>query len=54
MNFKEYVKAKKALTEGKASGEDGITPEILKRCNMDDIILECCNIALSNGNEASD
>ena len=53
-NKEEYVKAKKTLTEGKASGEDGITPEILKRCNLDDIILEFCNIALTNGNERPD
>ncbi len=46
------MKAKKALTEGKACGEDSITPEILKRCNLDDIILEFCNIALSSGDEA--
>jgi hypothetical protein len=53
-NMEEYVKAKKALTEGKASGEDGIASEILKRCNMDDIILEFCNIVLSNGKEATE
>ena len=53
-NVEEYVKAKKALTEGKASGEDGITPEILKRCNIDDIILEFCNTAMSGGNDAPD
>ena len=44
----EYAKAKKTLTEGKSCGEDGITPEILKRCDLDSIILKFCNIALSN------
>ncbi len=53
-DMEEYTKAKKSLTEGKACGEDGITPEILKRCNLDDIILEFCNIALSNGEKAPD
>jgi hypothetical protein len=28
--MEEYVRAKKALTEGKSCGEDGITPEILE------------------------
>ncbi len=31
--MEEYLKAKKSLTEGKACGEDGIPPEILKPCN---------------------
>ena len=53
-DMEEYTKAKKSLTEGKACGEDGITPEILKRCNLDDIILEFCNITLSSGDEAPD
>ncbi len=48
MLTKNGLKAKKTLTEGKACGEDGITPEILKRCNLDSIILEFCNIALSD------
>jgi hypothetical protein len=51
-NIEEYVKAKKALTEGKPSGEDGITPEILKKCYMDDITHEFCNIAMTIGKEA--
>ena len=32
-----------------AGGEDGIVPEILKRCNIDDIVLENCNRDLENG-----
>ena len=50
-DLEEYEKAKKALVEGKSNGEDGITPEMLKRCNMDDIILDFCNDALMNGNK---
>ncbi len=40
----EYLKANKSLTEGKVCGEDCITPEILKRCDL----LKFCNIALSD------
>ncbi len=36
------------LTEGKAGGENGITSEILKRCDLDSIIFKFCNIALSD------
>ena len=39
----EYKAAKSKISEGKAGGEDGIFPEILKRCNIDDIVLEHCN-----------
>lgn len=45
----EYVKAKESLVEGKSCGEDGIPPEVLKRCDFDDIILEFCNRALLDG-----
>ncbi|XP_072048490.1 uncharacterized protein [Amphiura filiformis] len=45
----EYEKAKMALVEGKSSGKDGIPPEVLKRCDIDDIILGFCNHALSEG-----
>ena len=47
-DLEEYVKAKKSLTEGKSCGEDGVTPEILKRCDLDSIILDFCNKALTN------
>ncbi|XP_015753298.1 PREDICTED: uncharacterized protein LOC107333054 [Acropora digitifera] len=47
-DLEEYVKAKKSLTEGKSCGEDGVTPEILKRCDLDSIILDFCNRALTN------
>ena len=49
----EYEKAKKSLVEGKASGEDGIWPEVLKRCDLDDIVLDFCNNALLEGKKPS-
>ncbi|XP_072050011.1 uncharacterized protein [Amphiura filiformis] len=45
----EYDTAKKDISEGKSTGEDGIPPEVLKRCNLDDIVLNFCNEALMNG-----
>ena len=39
----ELLCAKKQLVEGKACGEDGITAEILKRVDVDRIILSFCN-----------
>ena len=42
--LEEYRKAKQAMKEDKSPpSEDGIVPEILKRCDMDDIMLEFCN-----------
>ena len=41
--MEEYLAAKKSITEGKAAGEDGVMPEVIKRCNIDDIILGFCN-----------
>ena len=32
--------------EGKSCGEDGVTPGVLKRCNIDSTILDFCNDAL--------
>ena len=45
----EYQEAKSSLVEGKSCGEDCIPPEVLKRCNLDDIILEFCNQTLLHG-----
>ena len=39
----EYSEAKKSLIEGKAFGSDGIAPEVLKHCNLDDIMLGYVN-----------
>ena len=50
-DLEEYQRAKKAVKEGKSFGEDGITPEVIKRCNIDDIILDFCNAALLNRNK---
>ena len=50
---REYKKAKKSLVEGKGYGEDGIPPEVLKRCDMDAIILSFCNNDLVNGEKPS-
>ena len=41
--------AKKQIVEGKAHGDDGISPEVMKRVDIDDIILQFCNEALSDG-----
>ncbi|XP_072030406.1 uncharacterized protein [Amphiura filiformis] len=45
----EYEAATKVINEGKSAGDDEITPEVLKRCNLDDIILYFCNEALLHG-----
>ena len=41
--LEEYKVAKKQLKEGKAPGEDGITAEVFKRCDIDDIVLKFAN-----------
>ena len=47
----ELELAKKQITEGKASGEDGIPPEVLKRTDLDGIVLDFCN-TMTNTNRA--
>ena len=41
-----WVKA--ALQQGESAGPDGISPEVIKNCQFDDIMLEICNLALTN------
>ena len=47
-DMEEYLEAKKAIKEGKSYGEDEIPPEVIKRCTIDDLILDFCNQALLN------
>ena len=42
----EYIIAKKSIVEGKAHGDDGIASEVVKRCDLDYVILQFCNRAL--------
>jgi len=42
----EYTKAKNALKQGKSMGPDNIPPGVFKNCELDDIVLDLCNIAL--------
>ena len=45
----ELVEARMKIKEGKAYGEGGIAPEIMKRVDLDDLILQFCNRALVDG-----
>ena len=45
----ELAEAKKQISEGKAYGDDAIPPEVMKRVDMDEIVLDFCNRALCNG-----
>ena len=45
-SLEEYRIAKTIMKEGKACGEDKVAPEVLKRCDLDSIVLDFCNRAL--------
>ena len=47
--IEELKSARKKIVEGKACGPDGVTPEVMKRCDLDDIILKFYNGALESG-----
>ena len=47
----EYMEVKNNLTKGKSSGPDGIPPEVLKRCNLDNIILSFANNLIELGHK---
>ena len=48
--LEELQLAKKQIVEGKAFGDYGISPEVLKQVDIDDIVLKFCNDALCDGN----
>ena len=45
-NNNEYKRAKDTIKEGKSCGMDEIRPEVLKRCDLDAIVLQFCNRSL--------
>ena len=47
----EFIRVKSTLKQGKSAGPDDIPPEVFKNCNLDDIILDICNLALMNNNK---
>ena len=44
----EYENVRKQIKENKATGSDGISPEVSKRCEINDIIIGCANKILIN------
>ena len=45
--LEEYRIAKVSIKEGKACGDDKVAPKVLKRCDLDQIVLDSCNKALT-------
>ena len=48
-SIEELKIAKMQITEGKSSGPDGIPSEVIKRCDIDEILLSLCNSLIENG-----
>ena len=46
--MEELRRALKSMVEGKSCGEDHIPVEVIKRCQIEDIVLSFCNEALVN------
>ena len=49
LTMEEHLHAKRSLKLGKCAGPDNIPPEVLKTCDLDDIMLSFCNQVLMNG-----
>ena len=49
----ELQKAKAKITLGKASGPDNIPPEVIKLCDIDQILLDFANDLLINKQKPS-
>lgn len=49
--MEELQKALKSLKVGKSAGEDGIPPEVLKYCQLDELVLDHANNLLLHGNK---
>ena len=47
--LEEYKIANASIKEGKACGDDKVAPEVLQRCDLDQIILDLGNKALTKG-----
>ena len=47
--IEECLHVKRSLKLGKCAGPDNTPPEVLKTCDLDDIILGFCNQVLMNG-----
>lgn len=47
----ELTRVKATLKQGKSAGPDCIPPEVLNNCDLDDIILEICNLAPMKNNK---
>ena len=47
----ELANGKSTVKKGKSAGPDGIPPEVLKNCDLNDLILEFCNLALMDNKQ---